>query len=81
MKTLYEGDADFSKAWMACKKPWILDRTPYLDYHIQEEFLFKNQQLCTQGSSIELNLIKELHSSGLGGNFGIHNTIALVKER
>ena len=22
MKSLYEGDADFSEAWKACKKPW-----------------------------------------------------------
>jgi hypothetical protein len=43
--------------------------------------LFKNQQLCIPRSSIWLNLIKELHSGGLGGHFGIDKTTTLVKER
>jgi hypothetical protein len=69
------------KAWKACKEPWSLDKTPYLDYHIQEGFLFKNQQLCIPISSIWLNLIKEFHSGGLGGHFGVDKTTTLVKER
>jgi hypothetical protein len=81
LKTLYEEDTGFSEAWKECKETWSLDRTPYPDYHIQEEFLFKNQQLCIPKSSRWLNLIKELHSGGLGGHFGMDNTAALVKER
>ena len=46
MKELYEEDVDFKEAWRACKEPWSVDKTMYLDYHIQEIFLFKNQQLC-----------------------------------
>lgn len=42
MKTLFDIDACFAKTWKACKEPWSLDHTPYLGYHIQEEFLFKN---------------------------------------
>jgi len=79
-KYLYEGDADFSIKWKACREPWSIDQTRYLDYHIQEGFLFKNQQLCIPQSSIRLNLIKELHSGGLGGHFGLDKTITLVKE-
>lgn len=30
---------------------------------------------------MKLNLIKELHGGGLGGNFGVANTIMLVKDR
>jgi hypothetical protein len=78
IKTLYEKYADLLEAWKACKEPWSLDRTPYLDYHIQHGFLFKNQRLCIPRSSIRLNLIKELHSGGLGGHFGMDKTIALV---
>jgi hypothetical protein len=37
--------------------------------------------LCIPRSSIRLNLIKELHSGGLGGHFGIDKTTSLVKER
>jgi hypothetical protein len=43
LKTLYEEDEDLSKAWKACKESWSLEKTPYLDYHIHEGFLFKNQ--------------------------------------
>ena len=28
LKTLYQEDADFSKAWKECKDPWSLDRIP-----------------------------------------------------
>ena len=52
----------------------------YLDYHIQEGFLFKIQQLCIPQGLVRLNLIKELHGGGLGGHFGMVNTTILVKE-
>jgi hypothetical protein len=58
-----------------------MDQTPFLDYHIQEEFLFKNQQLCIPQSSLRLNLIRELHSGGLGGHCGMEKTTMLVKEQ
>jgi hypothetical protein len=65
MKELYEEDADFGEAWKACKAPWSVNRTMFLDYHIQEGFLFKNQQLCIPQGSVRLNLIKELHGGVL----------------
>ena len=43
MKELYEEDVDFGEAWRACKETWRVDRTIFLDYHIQERFLFKNE--------------------------------------
>ena len=43
MKELYEKDVDFKEAWRACKEPWSVEGTMYLDYHIQEGFFFKNQ--------------------------------------
>jgi hypothetical protein len=81
VKGLYEEDADFAEAWKACKEPWSLDQTPFLDYHIQEGFLFKNQQLCIPHSSLQLNLIRELHNGGLGGHCGMEKTTTLVKEQ
>ena len=53
----------------------------YLYYHIQEEFLFKNKQLCIPQGSVRLTLIKELNGVGVGGHFGLNKTIVLVKER
>jgi hypothetical protein len=44
MKKLYEIDANFDESWKACKEPWSGDQTPFLDYIIQEGFLFRNQQ-------------------------------------
>jgi hypothetical protein len=51
-----------------------------LDFHIQEGFLFKNQNLCIPHSSLRLNLIRELHRGGLGVHFDINKTTTLVKE-
>ena len=42
MKDLYEFGLDFAESWKACKDPWRCNKTPYLDYFIQEGFLFKN---------------------------------------
>jgi hypothetical protein len=81
MKELYEEDVDVAEAWKVCKETWSIDMKPYLDFHIQEGFLFKNQNLCIPQTSLRLNLIRELHSRGLGGNFGFDKTTMLVKER
>jgi hypothetical protein len=43
--------------------------------------LFKNQNLCIPQRSLRLNLVREFHSGGLGGNFGVDMTTMLVKER
>jgi hypothetical protein len=62
MKELYAEETYFAEAWKVCKAPWSIDRTLYLDFHIQEGFLFKNQSLCIPQSSLQLNLVRELHS-------------------
>jgi hypothetical protein len=69
MKELYAEDIYFAEAWEACKAPWSIDRTLYLDFHIQEGFLFKNQSLCIPQSSLQLNLVRELHSRRFGWTF------------
>jgi hypothetical protein len=42
--------------------------------------LFKLNHLCISRSSTRDKLIKEKHSGGLVGNFGIDKTMALVIE-
>lgn len=69
MKELYEKDVDYGEAWRACKEPWSVDRTIFLNYHIQEGLLFKNQQLCIPQGLVRLNLIKEQHGGGLARHF------------
>jgi hypothetical protein len=71
LKGLYEEDSNFTEAWKACREPCRMDRTPLLDYHVQEGFLFKKQQLCIPQSSLWFTLIRELHGGGLGGHCGM----------
>ena len=66
---MYGEDIDFAEAWEACKLPWSVDKTPYMEFHIQEEFYFKNYKLSIPRCSLIHNLVKELHNGGLGGHF------------
>lgn len=81
LKDLYEEDADFGEAWRVCKSPISANRTKWLDYIIQDDMLFIGNQLCIPRSSMRLNLIKEKHSGGLAGNFGMDKTLELVSEK
>jgi hypothetical protein len=80
MKKLYKEDLDFAKAWKSSKDPCSCDKTPYLDYFIQEGFLFKNHQLFNPRGSKRENIIKELHNEGLSEHFGIDKTKSLVEK-
>jgi len=81
MKEFVEEDENFVEFFKACKEPLSIYRTPYFYFHIKEGFLFKNQILCLPWSSLCLNLVKKLHSGGLGRNFGVEKTTMLVKEK
>jgi len=41
LKDLYEIDADFREAYEACKNPLLRDNSLWLDFNLQEGFLFK----------------------------------------
>ena len=82
MKELYDTNPDFSKAWRECRAPNLTNHiSKYDEYFIQEVMLFKDIQLCIPRSSMSLNLIKENHSGGLGGNFRIDKTLSFLKEK
>ena len=53
----------------------------YDEYFIQEGMFFKGIKLCIPRSPMRLNLIKEKHSGGLAGHFGIAKTLSLLKEK
>ena len=80
LKNLYQEDPNFAKAWKACKEPVVVDRTGWLDYLVLDGMLFKGNQLCIPRSSMRENLIKEKHSGGLAGHFGLDKTIAILRE-
>ena len=80
LTNLYPEDPNFAEAWKACTVPVTLDRTKWLDFIIQDGMLFKGNQLCIPRISMRENLIKEKHSGGLVGHFGLHKSFALVVE-
>lgn len=51
-----------------------MDRNEWLDYLLQDGLLFKRNQLCIPHCSMRENLIKEKHSGGLVGHFGMDKT-------
>ena len=77
---LYPDDPDFAKAWKACIVPITLDRMKWLDFLIQDGMLFKGNKLCIPRNPTRENLIKEKHSHGLVGYFGLDKTFTLVVE-
>ena len=82
MKELYDVDPDFSEVWRECRAPNLTHHiSKYDEYFIQEGMLFKGIHLCIPRSSMRLNLIKEKHSGGLAGHFGIDKTLSLLKEK
>jgi hypothetical protein len=46
LKDMYAGDADFSEAYEAAENPVLRDRSPWMDFLIQDGLLFKGNQLC-----------------------------------
>ena len=81
MKEFYDVDPNFSMFWRECRAPNLTNHlSKYDEYFIQEGMLFKGIQLCIPRSSTRLNLIKEKHSGGLDGHFGIDKTLSLLKE-
>ena len=75
LKDLYQTDVDFKEAYEAFQNPLLRNNSPWLDYKLQEELLFKGGQLCVPECSMRENIIREKHSVGLAGHFGIDKTL------
>jgi hypothetical protein len=80
LKDMYAGDADFGEAYEAAENPVLRDRSPWIDYMIQDGLLFRGNQLCIPNCSMRENLVKEKHSGGLAGHFGHDKTFAKLSE-
>jgi hypothetical protein len=80
LKDMYASDADFAEAYEAAENPVLRDRSPWLDYIIQDGLLFTGNQLCIPNCSMRENMLKEKHSGGLAGHFGHNKTFAKMSE-
>jgi hypothetical protein len=80
LRDMYAGDADFGEAYEAAENPVLRDKSPWIDYMIQEGLLFRGNQLCIPKCSMRENLLKEKHSEGLAGHFGHDKTFAKLSE-
>ena len=80
LKDMYGGDADFSEAYEAAENLVLVDRSPWIDFMIQEGLLFRGNQLCILNFSMRENMLKEKHSGGLAGHFGHDKTFTKLSE-
>lgn len=70
LKELYAKDVDFKEAFEACNDLIAKNREPWVDFMIQEGFLFKGNKLCIPKGSMRDNLLKENYCGSLAGHFG-----------
>ena len=80
IKELYEKDADFKEAYEAYQNLVLRKKSPWLDYNLQEELLFRGGQLCILDCSMRENIIWEKHSKGLAGHFSIDKTLEQLEH-
>jgi hypothetical protein len=80
LRDMYIDDQDFKEAYEAAEYPVLRDKTKWIEYMIQEGFLFKGNQLCIPKCSMRENLLKEKHSGGLARHFGHDKTFAKLNE-
>jgi hypothetical protein len=80
LRDMYAGDTDFGEAYEAVENPVLRDRSPWINYMIQEGLLFRGNQLCIPNCSMRENLVKEKNSGGLAGHFGHDKTFEKLSE-
>ena len=74
LRDLYEANIDFQEAYRYCKNLVEVDREPWMEYTLQEVFLFKKSKLCIPKCSVRENLIQEKHDGGMASHFGSDKT-------
>jgi len=74
LKDLYANDSDFSVIWNAC------EQGGFEKYFRKHGYLFKQNRLCVPNCSIREVLVREAHSAGVMGHFGIQRTYDTVSQ-
>lgn len=78
IKDLYGDDLDFKPIILGLQDPQssrLPSRAPYV---LHKEFLFNNGKLCVPKGSIRDLFIREAHSGGLAGHFGVNKTCEVL---
>lgn len=74
VKELYPLDQDFGEEYKAC------EGKASGKFFRHEDFLFRENKLCVPNCSLRDLLIRESHSGGLMGHFGVAKTLAILQE-
>ncbi|XP_019058301.1 PREDICTED: uncharacterized protein LOC109116762 [Tarenaya hassleriana] len=74
IKELYASDLDFGDVFKACEK------SACGEYFIHDGFLFRKNKLCIPHCSLRDLLVREAHSGGLMGHFGVAKTLTVLQE-
>ena len=78
LKNEYSACPDFSIIYNEVSND---NRQEYLDFLVENGYLFKVTKLCVPRTSFRDLLIWEMHADGLAGHFERDKTIALVEDR
>ena len=74
LKELYPEDSEFRTVWKAT------EQGAFGEYYRHLGYLFKGSQICIPKCSIRDVLVRESHSGGVMGHFGIARTYEILKE-
>lgn len=75
LKDLYQTDADFKEYYEAYQNPLLRKNSPWLNYNLQEQMLFKGGHLCFLECWMRENIIQEKNSGGLARHVIIDKTL------
>ena len=78
LKETYADCPDFGQIYAALQEGPSSD---YVDYLLQDGYLFRGTRLCIPRTSVRDFLIWEMHAGGLAGHFGRDKTIDTVEHR
>ncbi|KAI3448670.1 hypothetical protein Pfo_005335 [Paulownia fortunei] len=74
IKELYATDSDFGDLFKNCTKGGCGK------FYLHDDFLFRENKLCVPHSSLRELLVREAHSGGLMGHFGVAKTLGVLHE-